>query len=225
MSRYREEPQDLVDRVLALERRLTTLENNPQTGNTTIDTGTLKIKDATGSVRVQIGLLSDGTYGIEVKETGQDIFHQVPYIFSSTIDTFQSTTSVSFTDLATVGPVQLVPIRSTGRVLVMVSSQVQWPSNAYSSGPVTQGGYVTISASGANTITTAQGSVKLLPMHLWSWGLSGGIQFSNTSTMMSTSAAVFSGLNAGDTTFTVKYSSPGGGTTEFGRRNLTIFAL
>ena len=60
-SRYREEPKDLVDRLLALEKRMTTIENNPQTGNTTIDTGTLKVKDASGIVRVEVGLLSDGS--------------------------------------------------------------------------------------------------------------------------------------------------------------------
>lgn len=226
-GRYRNEPPDITDRILRLEARVQALEANPRAGNTTVDAGAFQVKDATGSVRLRMGLLSDGTYGIEVKEDGQDNFHQVPYIFSSSVDTFEGTGSTSFTDLATFGPSVTVPVRSSGRLLIMLTTQVQWPSNTGSAGPITQGGWATITASGANTISTGTAALKLLPMKLWAWALSGGIQFTNTTSVGSGSAAVFSGLAVGNTTITAKYAMVTGAANnaEFGRRNLTVIAL
>jgi hypothetical protein len=224
-GRYRNEPADILDTINRLKKRIEVLEANPRAGNTTIDAGTFRVRDATGNVRLQMGLLSDGTYGIEVLEDGADVFHQVPYIFSDSVDAFEGTTSGTFTDLLTPGPAVTVPVRSTGRVLVLLSTQIQWPASGFTSARV-EGGDATIEVSGANTITTAVAALKLLPMHAWNWSLSasGPGTFSDTSSVTSASAAVFDGLNPGNTTFTAKYLGTAT-TTEFGRRNLTVFAL
>jgi hypothetical protein len=223
-GRYRREPSDLVGRILDLERRLSRLERTPRLGTSAINKGSLIVTDADGDPRVQVGLLSDDSYGIEMKETGQDNFHQVPYVFADTVETFEGTTSTSFVDLATVGPSVEVPVRSSGRILVQLFTQVQWPASTPATSKV-EGGYASFVGSGANTISLADAVAKLLPMHVWSWAISGGGTFSDTSTMMSASGAVFTGLTPGDTTFTAKYRSAAGNTCEFGRRTIVVTAL
>jgi hypothetical protein len=225
-GRYRSEPADIIARMVDMETRLSRLERTPSIDNTSIDKGSLRVKDASGSVRVQVGLLSDNTnYGVEVKETGQDIFHQVPYVFSLSVATFQGTTSTTFTDLATPGPALNVPIRTTGRALVLIHSQVQWAANAASAGPITQGGWCSVALTGANTRTAASMSTDLLAMDVIVWVATGAE--SNTATHSPSSATVLTGLTPGDTTFTMKYAMASGAANaaEFGRRCLTVIAL
>lgn len=226
-GRYRNEPADIVEALDRLEKRVKVLEANPQIGSTTIDTGTLRVKDNTGSIRVQVGLLSDSSYGIEAKETGQDNFHQVPYVFANTVAAFQGTTSTSYTDLATPGPAVTVPVRSTGRVLVMIFTQIQWAANVASPGPITQGGLASVAVSGANTIAATVVDDQLMAMDFWIWALGGGIGFTNSATKSPASATVFEGLNPGDTTFTMKYAQISGAANaaEFGRRTIAVVAL
>jgi hypothetical protein len=224
-GKYRREPADIVTRLKDLEARLSRLERTPSLGDTSIDKGTLRVKDAAGSVRVQVGQITDGSYGVEVKETGQDQFHQVPYIFSQSVAAFESTVSTGFTDLATVGPTVTVPVRSTGRVLVIITTQIQWAANTPSAGPVTQGGWCTVAFSGANTKSAFTASSDILAMDVIVWSATGAE--SDTATKSPSSAFAFTGLNPGDTTITMKYAMASGAANaaEFGRRCLTVIAL
>lgn len=223
-SKYRTEPDSLVSEMLDIKRRLLALETNPRIGNTTIDRGTLRVKDASGDPRVEIGLLSDGTYGINVKETGQDEFHQVPYVFAETVEAFEGTSSTTYTDLATIGPTVTVPVRSTGRILVILATQIQWNGNAPATSFHHQG-RATVDVTGANTISTATAELRLLPINTFTF--TSPDNFAEAMINMSTSMTVFEGLNPGNTTLTAKYraSSVSSHTAEFGRRTLAVFAL
>lgn len=228
-SRYRKEVPDLIQRVINLERALDRLARVPRLQNAAIDTGTLRVINEVGSTRVQVGVISDGSYGIEVKETGQDTFHQVPYVFANSVEAFeQCTSSAAYVDLATVGPSVTVPVRSTGRVLITVATQIQWPGNVPTGAVILHGGYATVAATGANTISAITMSVKLLTMRVGAFQVNGGNTFSDSQTTSVSASAVITGLNAGDTTFLMRYAivtGATGGITEFGRRCLTAIAV
>ncbi len=232
-GRYRNEPADIVEQIARLQRRVEVLEANPRAGNTTIDAGALRVRDAAGSVRTQVGLLSDNTYGIEVKETGQDNFHQIPYVFAEQTIAFEGTTSSTYTDLTTIGPTVTVPVRSTGRVLAVLSMQIQWPAVAFLA-TNQEGGQATVDITGANTIIPTVAENTLITLFGWSWTLNASFNsfatpgtFADTWFVTNTAVGVFDHLNQGNTTFRAKYRSirNPSATAEFGKRTLAVFAL
>lgn len=115
-------PDDLIDRIVDLERRLIALERSPQLTQTSIKDGALTVLDAAGVVRVKIG--KDGTdYGVKIYDAagvnavslatlafGQNYAEVVPE---------ESTTSTSYVDLATVGPSVPVTVGPSGRAIVL----------------------------------------------------------------------------------------------------------
>lgn len=223
-GRYRSEPPDLVQKVIDLERRIQQLERLPQAGQTAVNQGTFIATDASGNPRLNVGLLSDGSYGMEVKETNQNTFHQVPYLFADSVATAETTTSGTYVDLTTVGPTVTVPVRSSGRLLIMLSSQVNWNqvTQATSGG---QGGTLSVAMSGANTMTAAAASAQLIPAHYWNWSTGGALFAEGTLSQSATAFAVFSGLTPGLTTIQAKYQSTAGTTISFRNRNIAVFAL
>lgn len=223
-DRYQLGTPDLIKRIIALEDRISTLERVPQAGATTVDRGTFRAKDSTGSERVRMGLLTDGTYGIEVKEANQNTFHQVPFVFAQQIQAFEGLATTTFSRLTTTGPVVTVPVRSSGRIQITISTQIQWPANAFGTG-TNEGGSCSFQATGANTIALATAINFLLCGKGWVWAIAGGNTFSDTQLCMVTHTAVLTGLTPGDTTFEVFYRSHSANTTEFGLRTLSIVAL
>ncbi len=221
-GRYRSDPPDINEAILRLERRVQALESNPRAGNTTIDTGTLKVKDATGSVRMNIGLLSDGSYGIEVKEDGQDNFHQVPYVFTQQVFTTETCSSSTFGDLATPGPSVTVPIRSSKRILILATAQMQWSIGFAAS--VSQRGDMGIQMSGANSITPNIATDLMLPLIIDQSEVTTGTT-ARTLVWTVTGQAVYENLNSGSTTIKLQYRKSGTSNVDFSRRTITVITL
>lgn len=136
-------------------------------------------------------------------------------IVAATITTQQSTSSTTYGDLATVGPAVTARIRSTGKCLVIVSSQM---GSAYSA--VTAIGAATsFVASGANTLATS-GARSI------NWYSATGGATSMTRVDQFGATFYLSGLNPGNTTFTLKYRSQVAGlNADFSDRVLVVMPL
>lgn len=224
-DRYRQQNPDLLARIVQLEGRLSTLERVPGIGNTTIDRGTLRVKDENGVVRVELGLLTDGTYGLNVKETASETgFHQVPYVYTNTVPstpgTGETCTSSTYGDLATVGPLVTLPVRSTGRILIIATAQIQF--HPVATNPQGDGRF-DVAFSGANTRTPNETADPLV-------GVLSDLIVGPTERFIIgtiTAQSVFEGLTAGNTTVTMKYRNIDAGitTSEFFRRTLTVVNL
>jgi hypothetical protein len=226
-GRYRSDPPDISEAILRLERRVQALEANPRAGNTTIDTGAFQVKDASGSVRMRMGLLSDGSYGIEVKEDGQENFHQVPYVYTSFVTSASGDTcsSTTYGDLANFGPSVTVPVRSTGRILIIASAQAQSLAGAGGS-TILHDARFDVAFSGANTRNPNEAADPLVGIDSRILNTSTGT-VSQVPKMVITAQATFEGLTAGLTTITMKYARASGvqDDPEFFRRNLTVITL
>lgn len=226
-GRYRREPGDLVSRILDLERRLSRVERTPNLGNASIDKGTLRVKDESGIVRVELGLLSDGSYGLNVKETAEEEgFHQVPFVYTDFVTSALGDTcsSATYGDLATPGPSKTVPIRSTGKILIIASAQIQAGLNTAAS--TTFDGRFDVEFSGANTRVPDEANDPLVGVASTNVIVSTGTN-SGTRIFTVTASATFTGLNAGATTITMKYrrSASASVDPQFFRRELSIFNL
>lgn len=125
----------------------------------------------------------------------------------SVVATFESTSSTSYTDLATGGPAVTVTIGSTGKALVAMHSAI---SNSISG----VASYFGFAISGATTLaasdTTAIGFTSATAF--------AGIRTGTT--------LLVTGLAAGSTTFTAKYrQDPGAGGANFTDRRLAVTPL
>lgn len=129
--------------------------------------------------------------------------------------TQEGTTSTSYVDLATGGPIVTVTVRQTGRLLITLSCWMQWAAS------VTNGGDMGIEMTGANTLTPTPGTDSIR-----AWASLGG---GNTHTGQWTPCGqrLYEGLNPGDTTIKALYKSVSGGATavDFSRRILVVQTL
>lgn len=235
-GRYRAEPEDLLTKMRNLEKRLSKLERTPQLPSSAIDSqgidifdGAIRARDASGTIVAQFGKQDDSTYGVTVLENGE----MVPpaallnhYVYADTVSVQETYTSTSYGDLATLGPQVTVPIRSTGRILVICTAQMQWVSTAFSNS-IAGGGWTTIQMDGsANTMTPATASVVLLPSFNATHTIIGGNTIADANQVTTTAAEVFDGLNPGDTIITMKYRNQiGGQNIDYGRRTLVVITL
>jgi hypothetical protein len=104
----------------------------------------LEVFDPDRTLRVQLGELDKaGDYGLRVLvSTGAGIALLPSY--DATVSTQESTTSTTYTDLATVGPEIMVQVGSSGRVQVTSSAFIQVPVQTSQAG-----GFAGISIDGA----------------------------------------------------------------------------
>lgn len=119
----------------------------------------------------------------------------------SYVATLQGTTSVSYTDLATVGPAVTVTIGSTGKALVGIYAAYSNPSGNFA--------LMAFAVSGATTVAATDTAC---------------LQANVTSDVRNGAVVIQSGLNAGSTTFTAKYKATGG-TANFNGRTLWVTPL
>lgn len=229
-GRYRREPADIISRVTDLEVRISRMERTPSIGDTSIDSGTLRVKDAAGIVRVELGLLSDGSYGLNVKENASEIgFHQVPFIYTATapavVGTGETCSSTTYADLATPGPFVVVPIRSTGRILVIATAQIQWTTPF--AGSTANDGRFDVEFSGANTRSPNEAIDPLVGVTKEQIITTAGATNAQAHIATITAQAEFSGLTPGNTTITMKYRNPQAATntSDFFRRVLTVINI
>jgi hypothetical protein len=120
--------------------------------------------------------------------------------------TSQTTTSTTYTDLATVGPTVTLDVGANGLALVSVFGHLQ---NSTASG---ESAFIGIALSGANTV--AANDNRALRYQPWTANAFG--QFGAT--------FLFGGLTPGSTTFTLKYRTTAG-TATFVNRRLSVVPL
>lgn len=180
-------------------------------GNTIIELGLtsdgrygLRVNDTSGNPQIRLGQLAAGGYGLEVVSGGQlvPLSNLIFGIRAARVITTESTTSASFTDLATVGPQVTVNITNSGTALVFLSALMPIVSG---SGP-TMG----VALSGANTQAAGTFGQYL------NGNVVGGSGNANA-----TRVAFISNLNPGATTFTAKYEATTG-TATFADREIAV---
>lgn len=177
----------------------TTKNLNPQT-----TTGALAYRSATANVNTALPI---GTTGqVLTVSAGVPAWASAsasPTTAAATVATGQTTTSTSYTDLATVGPAATI---TTGtKALVFISTGIDNQSNNGQ-------GYVGFAVSGASTVAAADTAA----LHYYSSG---------TLALQYGAAYYVSGLTAGSNTFTLKYRSGNGSTQYFNNRNITVMDL
>jgi len=139
-------------------------------------------------------------------------------IYADSLAAQEASTVTAFGDLATFGPSVTVSVRGTGRLLLIITCQMQWTVGI--AGGI--GGFASVEMSGANSMDALTAKVKLL---LTSFFDESGVD-TNVLQSTNTCAAVFEGLNPGTTTIAMKYASQFAGVSvDFGRRNIIAIAL
>lgn len=125
----------------------------------------------------------------------------------SVVATNETTTSTSYTDLATAGPSVAVIIGSTGRAWVSMHGAIANATGALAS-------YFGFAVSGATSIAANDATAIGFTAPV----ASGGIRTGTT--------VLLTGLNAGSTTFTAKYRmDPGTGPARFVDRRIAVTPL
>jgi hypothetical protein len=149
-------------------------------------------------------------------------------IFTSEILTGETCSSTTYTDLATVGPQVTVNVGPSGRLLIIGSAQAQWTTGA--AGTTNNDARFNLQFDGANVRVPTVGTEPTDPLV----GITkeqiiigGGGTNSTAHIAVITDQAVFSGLNTGPTTITMKYrdSQAAVNPCDFFRRTLTVVRL
>lgn len=229
-GKYRTETNDLVAEVADLRRRLLALETNPRIGNTTIDRGTLTVKQGKiviqnelGIDMIRMGLLSDGEYDVEAFDPSTGAVVRLSQLaFGATagvVTTRESTTNSSYNNLATVGPTVTSDIGTSGRCIVMLSMFLEAQAPAGSSVD-TGAAYMTFDVSGPTSSTGGDGRAATI---FFKYDKTGPVEDTTYDIQMgATRVAMLTGLAAGSYTFTAKYKSINSHTVFFSDRVLAV---
>ena len=121
---------------------------------------------------------------------------------SARVDTSQTTTSTTYTDLATVGP--SVTVTTGTKALVMLAGQ------ATNSLATANSADIAFAVSGATTIAASQENKIFMNQSTAGYGLQVG------------SSLILTGLTAGSNTFTLKYRATAAGTASFAYRVISV---
>jgi hypothetical protein len=125
-------------------------------------------------------------------------------IYTAEIAATETTTSVAYTDLATVGPVVAnIPVGGSGRCLVFFSAVLNPTTNDGASMSCDVAGATTVAAPAGQPLSRLQADASQL-------------------SFMATRVSVISGLNLGYHTFTAKYRSTFGAAASIGQRVLIV---
>ncbi len=150
-----------------------------------------------GDTNIDIELITKGT-GI-VKSNGEQVHVGTPA--TSSVSTSQTTTSTSYTDLATSGPAVTVTIGNSGMALVCLRTQVKINTAAFA--------LMGYAVSGASTVAASDSKAV------------GNV---NTSEIVVSSVVLETGLTPGSNTFTSKYRVSAN-TGTFQNRSITVIPL
>lgn len=208
-------PDYILRKIATLEREVRELKAARRLEAATIKAGSLRVVDAAGELKVQVGLLPDGSYGLAaVNPDGQTVTLATLAFGPVTASTpaLQACTSSSYGDLATVGPTVTAAIGPSGRAIVILSAAIAVDEAAGT-------GYmgVEVSTSGAEVLPGNPDDGRAL--HVGTSGtLAGKIADAQTSL-----AVLLSGLPTDTLTFTAKYRRLGsGGTLQFTSRSMIV---
>lgn len=126
-------------------------------------------------------------------------------LLSAVVEASESTTSTTYTDLATVGPFITLTVPASGRVLLIFGATL-------SAGTAGLAALVSITTAGANTIPADDTPSRLLSFN----------SAVANQDLRASRAVLLTGLAAGSTTFALKYRSSGAGTTTYAGRSLQV---
>lgn len=192
-------------------------------GRTTLGTWGLRVGDLFGDTKALIGQIeSDGgfgsdNYGIALENDAGQLVKLEDFIFGpteDTVDTLESTASLTFVDLATAGPSVTIVVGETGRVMVGVSMVIRIDAE-----PQDGGGASNVELTGANNIAASSAASDPTPGVLMYTQLPGEATIYLQG--MYTRTRFMEGLNPGSTTFTMKYKAYAG-TAMFQNRVLWV---
>lgn len=139
---------------------------------------------------------------------------------SGIVSQFESTSSLSYANLATTGPICTVTVGSNGVALVSIAADIEWDTSTPAEDQPS--GRMSVALSGANNVSASD-----------AWGAFAGFnyEFDNTTNVFLqqtlSGTFVLTGLNSGSTTFTMKYSRWNNGTDGmvFGYRRISVVSF
>lgn len=190
-------------RTLGTSVDTTTKNLNPET-----TLGDIAYRSSTSNVNTRLGI---GTAGQILAVSGgvpawTTAASASPASATNTVATSQTTTSGSFTDLATAGPA--VTLTTGTKVLVIVTA------GSISNDTGSRGAFMSFAISGATT--TAASTTSSVSI------VNGGTE---TGYKVQASAVYRVTCTAGSNTFTAKYQQSDGGTATFANRSITVIDL
>ncbi len=150
--------------------------------------------------------LNDDNEGYRYDGSAWVLFSGTSASATATVSSLQSTTSESFTDLATVGPA--VTITTGTKALVIVNGYIYNTTDR-------RRAVIGFAVSGATTIA----ATDTVAYSMFSEGI-------NDPQIQSSNSYLITGLTAGSNTFTCKYQTgEGAGTTSYKRRNIIVIDM
>lgn len=120
---------------------------------------------------------------------------------TNTVATSETTTSASYTDLATSGPAVTVTIGASGTAMVIITAKITAPGST----AITA---MSFAVSGASTVSASDAKALLIDR--------------SSENIRSSTVMFLTGLTAGSNTFTAKYRSTLGNTGTFADRDITV---
>ena len=173
------------------------------------------VADLEQNMRVRLGPLVDGTgtpngdFGLSVSDSNGHTTNILP-VYTSSVGAVESTTSTSYTDLATPGPSVTAEVGSTGDVEIICNSYIGIPGT--SSGQ--SAGFVGISIDGAPPTSPLDEAIYFSNT---GGGTPQGMAANQSFTTILTGLAPLSSV-----TFTMLYKVAGPPTVSFGSRYLSV---
>lgn len=183
--------------------------NNLQQQITDLQTQSgLVVVDNKLRTRVAVGLLPNGDFGVMLVDPSTGQATELLPVYTAQIATTESTSSTTYTDLATPGPTVTATVGQSGNAQVTINSYVGIPG---ATGGTQSAGFVGIYIDGSLAYDKI-------------------IYFSNSVVgttavgMAASQSAVytFTGLSPGQHTFEMKYVMTGPGSVNFGERVLQV---
>jgi hypothetical protein len=194
--------------------------------NIVISEGALDVKDGDGDTQVLVGKLTNGNYGIAAINDADELVELDTLAFgirADNVSLFETTSSTSYTDLATVGPSVTVTIGTSGRAKLTLSASVQLtvpkvPANFIKA----YGAYMSYVTTGTETRSGGDPSAVSIE---WSVDTSSSGESSAAYTIQQQMSRVnyLHDLTPGVYVVTAKYKAFGLATNvEFGHRDLIV---
>lgn len=139
-------------------------------------------------------------------------------VISASVAAEESASSLLYDDLATVGPEVEVNVGASGRLLVLITTQINWIDTDTTTA---EGGFATIEMSEGNTMDPVTAEEKLVALLVFGISPIGTLLIVNSATATCT----FEGLTPGLTKLRMKYRCGGSVPASFARRTLVVVAL
>ncbi len=170
------------------------------------------VEDLSGNLRVAIGKLADGDYGLQVTDPTLSVTTEILPVYDAQYVPAQTTSSTTYVALS--GPSVQATIASSGKAQIFVSAYIGYPGGT---GGQQSGGFVGVGIDGALPTGVLDEFVYAANTVVGSTAVGGA-----TSAGMQ---VVLSGLSAGQHTFKCYYKMDGPGTVTFSRMFLQITPL